>query len=415
MYIRRILNNPVFNNIFWLVSEKIVTLSLIFYSEGLIARSLTKELYGQWIYSLNLVTLLSSIALIAGAEVAVPALSRNKKISGELIASVFSVRLIFAIIAYIGVNIYSLLIINDNSIRSFISILAFIMLLSEPISVIINYYQARVSIKKIAFFRILSLASRVIVVVISYKYHLNPEFIALSRVVEMLVLALLLGYLWKAKKFGFRLNKKICKVIIARGVYFWPSLVLMYVYLRADRFFVEHYTSFTTLALYGVAVQLTEQTFVLTKMIIQSVSPIYIFSKVSKNILKRNILRLIGLILVVNFVVIIFSYLLLPTMVPFLFGDKYSGAVQFALCMLPALVFYSIDNVLMQLIFREKMGGTLLIKWGGGVIIMSLIYITYFQIYRGNDLALIYNINYFIMLLMTLLLFFIRSKNARHS
>ncbi|KLQ16130.1 oligosaccharide flippase family protein, partial [Citrobacter braakii] len=363
MYIRRILNNPVFNNIFWLVSEKIVTLSLIFYSEGLIARSLTKELYGQWIYSLNLVTLLSSIALIAGAEVAVPALSRNKKISGELIASVFSVRLIFAIIAYIGVNIYSLLIINDNSIRSFISILAFIILLSEPISVIINYYQARVSIKKIAFFRILSLASRVIVVVISYKYHLNPEFIALSRVVEMLVLALLLGYLWKAKKFGFRLNKKICKVIIARGVYFWPSLVLMYVYLRADRFFVEHYTSFTTLALYGVAVQLTEQTFVLTKMIIQSVSPIYIFSKVSKNILKRNILRLIGLILVVNFVVIIFSYLLLPMIVPFLFGDKYSGAVQFALCMLPALVFYSIDNVLMQLIFREKMGGALLIKW----------------------------------------------------
>ncbi|MFL4411640.1 oligosaccharide flippase family protein [Citrobacter portucalensis] len=415
MTIRKFLYNPVLNNIIWLILEKIVTLSLIFYSEGLIARSLTKELYGQWIYSLNLVTLLSSIALIAGAEVAVPTLSRNKKIRRELIASIFSVRLFFSIIAYIGVNVYTHFFINENSIRSFISVLAFIIILSEPISVIINYYQAIVSIKKIVLFRVLSLASRVLIVVISYNYHLDPEFIALSRVVEMLVLALLLGYLWKVKKFGFRLNKKICKVIISRGVYFWPSLVLMYVYLRADRFFVEHYTSFTILALYGIAVQLTEQTFVLTKMIIQSVSPIYIFSKVSKNVLKKNILRLICLILAVNSAIIIFSYLLLPTVVPFLFGNKYYGAVQFTLSMLPALLFYSIDSVLMQIIFREKMGGALLIKWGGGVVIMSLIYITYFQIYKGNDLALIYNINYFIMLLMTLFLFFIRFKNARYS
>ncbi|EBU3773218.1 hypothetical protein LJP02_000652, partial [Salmonella enterica] len=91
---------PVYRNIAWLIFEKLITLSLVFYSEGLITRTLSVEQYGQWIYALNLVTLISSVALISGAEITIPALSRNKKVISEIITSAFVIRALFAIVAY---------------------------------------------------------------------------------------------------------------------------------------------------------------------------------------------------------------------------------------------------------------------------------------------------------------------------
>ena len=62
-------------NIIALFFEKLITVALIFYSEGMIARLLTPEAYGQWIYSVNFILLLSSLALVIGSEISVVSLA----------------------------------------------------------------------------------------------------------------------------------------------------------------------------------------------------------------------------------------------------------------------------------------------------------------------------------------------------
>ncbi|ELJ4445545.1 hypothetical protein QQW54_003908, partial [Escherichia coli] len=117
--LKKLVTHPVLLNIYWLMSEKILTVGLIFYAEGLIAKLLTKYQYGEWIYSLNLVTLISSLALIAGAEVAVPALSRNKSLTDEIITSLFKIRFFFALIAFLALNIYCVIFVEPSLLKKF--------------------------------------------------------------------------------------------------------------------------------------------------------------------------------------------------------------------------------------------------------------------------------------------------------
>ncbi|ECI4937796.1 hypothetical protein DSQ81_19295, partial [Salmonella enterica subsp. arizonae] len=369
---------PVYRNISWLIFEKLITLSLVFYSEGIITRALSVEQYGQWIYALNLVTLISSVALIAGAEITIPALSRNKKIINEIITSAFVIRMLLAIVAYTLINIYTYFFISDPFLKKITYILSIIIIFNEPFSIIINYYQSIVNIKSIAFVRMLSLLGRVVFIIFWVKL-LSSDMIAWSRVIEFVLLTCFLIFLWYKKSFIFCINLQILKKIFFRGLYFWPSLILMYVYLRLDRFYVEKYFSFEVLAIYGIAIQLMEQAFMLIRMVLQSIAPIYIYKKLPKTEIIKNLVYLMFGLVIMSIIIALLGQLLLPKIVIFIFGSGYSEAALLTVKMLPALIFFCVDNVLMQYLFRERTSKLLFIKWAGGVIILTIIYYLFFD------------------------------------
>ncbi|EEC1175821.1 oligosaccharide flippase family protein, partial [Salmonella enterica] len=344
---------PVYRNIAWLIFEKLITLSLVFYSEGLITRTLSVEQYGQWIYALNLVTLISSVALISGAEITIPALSRNKKVISEIITSAFVIRALFAIVAYALINIYSYFFISDPFLRKTTYIVSIIIILNEPFSIIINYYQSIVNIKSIALVRMLSLLGRVVFVIYWVK-SLSSDMIAWSRVIEFILLTYFLIFLWYKKSFIFRIDLQVLNRIFFRGLYFWPSLILMYIYLRLDRFYVEKYFSFEVLAIYGIAIQLMEQGFMLIRMILQSIAPIYIYKKLPRTEIIRNLVYLMLGLVTMSIIIALLGQILLPKVVIFIFGESYSEAALLTVKMLPALIFFCVDNVLMQYLFRER-------------------------------------------------------------
>lgn len=403
--LKKLVTHPVLLNIYWLMSEKILTVGLIFYAEGLIAKLLTKYQYGEWIYSLNLVTLISSLALIAGAEVAVPALSRNKSLTDEIITSLFKIRFFFALIAFLALNIYCVIFVEPSLLKKFIMMLSVIIILNEPFSVVINYYQSITKIKSIALLRLFSLACRTFFIWLCYCLTLQANLLALSRVIELFILAISLIFLWKYKKFRWKVKPGITKFLFIRGASLWPSLVLMYLYLRMDRFFVEHYLSFEVLAVYGIAVQLTEQTFVLVKMIIQSAAPRYVYARMNHTNLLRNIKKLILFNVIICSSISVLCFFLLPLIVTSLFGENYQRAASLAINMLPALFFYSIDSVIMQYLYREKKSILILFKWGAGTILMFVSYYMYFDFFEMKALSIIYNLNYFCMMLLTITVF----------
>lgn len=395
---------PVYRNIAWLIFEKLITLSLVFYSGGLITRTLSVEQYGQWIYALNLVTLISSVALISGAEITIPALSRNKKVISEIITSAFVIRALFAIVAYALINIYSYFFISDPFLRKTTYIVSIIIILNEPFSIIINYYQSIVNIKSIALVRMLSLLGRVVFVIYWVK-SLSSDMIAWSRVIEFILLTYFLIFLWYKKSFIFRIDLQVLNRIFFRGLYFWPSLILMYIYLRLDRFYVEKYFSFEVLAIYGIAIQLMEQGFMLIRMILQSIAPIYIYKKLPRTEIIRNLVYLMLGLVTMSIIIALLGQILLPKVVIFIFGESYSEAALLTVKMLPALIFFCVDNVLMQYLFRERTSKLLFVKWAGGVVILTIIYYLFFDVLHSKNLYLVYNINYFLMALITFFLF----------
>lgn len=225
----------ILTNILWLILEKGLTIALVFVSEGVTSQILGIEQYGKWIYSVNFILLLSSLALMAGSEVIIPALSKNRIISDEIMTSGFLIRFFAAIFAFVFTQCYISFFIQDNDISYFLSILAFVLLLNEPFGIVANYFQSIVKIKWVVIARLIGIFVRTgFLVLILYLIH-DKYYIPFSRVLESLFVVIFFLFLYfkvALRKFVF--NKKVFYVILLRGIKIWMPLLLMYLFLRLD-------------------------------------------------------------------------------------------------------------------------------------------------------------------------------------
>lgn len=401
------MHKQIVSNIFWLIAEKIITIILVFYVEGVIARLLSQQDYGKWIYSVNLVLLLSSLSLIVGAEVLVPTLSKHKKIADSLLFNTFIIRLVFSFFAFICTLIYANYFVTDNVLRTFLSALAMVLVLNEPFGVVTNYFQSKVNILPVTIVRMVALGFRALVVTVVLKWALTIDYIPWSRVLESVTSAIglsLLYFIYRGK-IRFKFSKKISKILFYRGLLLWPSLMMMYFFQRIDRFFIEHYLSFDYLALYGISVQIIEQATLLFGMVIQSIAPIYIFNKMSDAERFGKLNRIVILMVGLSMVSIIVGYFLVPLFIQLVYGKSYDGAIPITIGLLPSLLFFSIDTLLSQYFYAKNQGNKLIYKWTVMAIVTCINYWVCLGVFQLESAVLVFNINYLIMLLITVFLF----------
>ncbi|MFW2177858.1 MULTISPECIES: oligosaccharide flippase family protein [unclassified Moraxella] len=401
------MKKQIAQNVFWLICEKIITIILVFYVEGVISGLLSKADYGKWIYSINLVLLLGSLSLIVGAEVLVPTLSKYKKISQEIIFDTFIIRFFFGLLAYVATICYSNFFIDDTVLQGFLNILALVLLFNESFGVVTGYFQSKVNIFPVTIVRLIGLGFRALIVTIILKFGLEVSFIPWARVAETIVSAIglfLLYYFYRGNLFS-KFSKSIAKILFFRGLFLWPSLMMMYFFQRIDRFFVEHYLGFDYLAVYGISIQIIEQATLLFAMVIQSIAPIFIYQRVNSKDRLNKLGIITILMLVLSVVSIIMGYFMIPLFVDIVYGEKYFGAISITIGLLPSLIFYSIDMVLTQYFYAENLGGKLIYKWILMALITCLSYWGGLGILGVKSAALIFNINYIIMLVITLILF----------
>lgn len=408
------MDKKIIKNITTLFLEKIITIILVFYSEGMIARMLSIEEYGQWIYSVNFILLLSALTLVVGSEVSVVSLARNKSISSQIMTATFLIRLISSLVAFLISIIYIQYFIDNETTKNFIFVLAFFLIFSEPFGVISNYFQANINIFPIVVIRIFGLIIRTITILTCfYFFQENKLLIPLSRILEILIVSLCLISLvfYLRDRLKFSINYYIIKIILYRGLKFWPALLFMYLFQRLDRFFVETYFSYETLSQYGIAVQLMEQAFLLIGIVVQSISPKLIYAKMAKVELKKNIFILLGITILVSAIFYMLGYIFIPYIIEFIYGEKYALSSEFARVMLIALFFFSIDTVVMQYLYREKMAYYILIKWVIFSAILSISYYIAFDYLQISSLTLVYITNYLLMAIFSMFILLKRLKN----
>ncbi|MHC5865477.1 lipopolysaccharide biosynthesis protein, partial [Streptococcus pyogenes] len=181
--------------------------------------------------------------------------------------------------------------------------------------------------------------------------------------------------------------------------------MMMYFFQRIDRFFIEHYLSFDYLALYGISVQIIEQATLLFGMVIQSIAPIFIFNRMSDAERFGKLNRIVILMVGLSILSIIVGYFLIPFFIQFVYGKGYFGAISITIGLLPSLLFFSIDTVLSQYFYAKNQGNKLIYKWTVMAIVTCINYWVGLGVFQLESAVLVFNINYFIMLLITVFLF----------
>jgi O-antigen/teichoic acid export membrane protein len=383
-------------NIILLLFEKSVMVGLVFFCEALISRVLGVSLYGKWIYSINTVILLSSLALIAGSEIVVPALVRHTRLRWNILSSAFLFRFIFSLIAVIITLLYSSFIIEDNDVQMMLNFMACAIIFNEPFSVIANFYQAQTKIGVVVAIRLTALLLRAILVFIALEYSFYLVVYS-TKVIESLFVAISLScvIIYAGGKWSW--NKRVSIVIVKRGMAMWIPLILMLVYMRLDRFFIEYYLGFEHLAMYGVASQLLEQAVLVIGIVMQSVAPSMLYG--------RNITRIktvcLGVFLIA-FLMQILGFLLLKDIITLIFGLHYQPAAELAIMMLPALSFLAIDSVLMQLLYRDKKYMLIMFKWMILSIVGAVNYWLLLSVFHSDEISVVYVVNSCVMMVVTI-------------
>lgn len=328
----------------------------------------------------------------------IPALSRHPRLRWHIITSVFIIRFSVASIAFIIANIYFHLFIAEVQTRNILSAISITILINEPFAIVINYFQSRTKIGTVAIARILSLLTRSAIIFTAFQTS-SEIAIHFSRAAESISLALLLIILINKSGFKIKISHKTLKAMLSRGIKLWLPLIAMLLYMRIDRFYIEHYLGFSQLAQYGVSIQIMEQATLILGIAIQSISPKLIFSR--KNPPLKNILiAIITLTLIIQ----IFLTTLIPPFVLMVFGENYTASIDTAKAMLPALIFYAIDTTIMQTVYREKTYNIVLYKWLFMLAFSSSAYYIWFDIMKNTNIATIYIINCGIMMSTTIFL-----------
>lgn len=236
---------------------------------------------------------------------------------------------------------------------------------------------------------------------------MSIDYIPWSRVLEAITSAIGLSllYIIYRGKIRFNFSKKISKILFYRGLLLWPSLMMMYFFQRIDRFFIEHYLSFNYLALYGISVQIIEQATLLFGMVVQSIAPIFIFNRMSDAERFGKLNRIVMLMVGLSMVSIIVGYFLVPLFIHLVYGKSYDGAIPITIGLLPSLLFFSIDTVLTQYFYAKNLGNKLIYKWIVMAIVTCINYWVCLGVFQLESAVLVFNINYLIMLLITVFLF----------
>lgn len=98
-------------------------------------------------------------------------------------------------------------------------------------------------------------------------------------------------------------------------------------------------------------------------------------------------------------------------MIGVIYGEKYVLSSELARVMLMALFFFSIDTVVMQYLYREKMAYYILIKWVIFSSILSISYYVAFDYLQIRSLTLVYITNYLLMAIFSIFILLKRLKN----
>jgi O-antigen/teichoic acid export membrane protein len=393
----------IITNISILLFEKAVTVGLVFFCEGIISRLLGVSLYGKWLYSINTIIVLSSIVLIAGSEVVVPALVRHPRLRWQILSSVFLFRFVFAFFSLAVALWYANFIVTDQDVRLMLIFLACALIFNEPFSVIANFYQARTQIGIVVAVRLAILFLRASLVSIAFWFS-SYLIIYSTRAIEALFLAVALScaIVWRGGRWHW--HKKVSLVMLNRGAALWMPLMLMLIYMRLDRFFIEYYLGFEQLAMYGVASQILEQGALIIGIVVQSIAPRMLYGRRVKKIYSICF-GMLSVALVLQFL----GCLWLDDVVSLVFGQHYQPAAKLAIMMLPALSFLAIDNVLMQRLYRDKKYKLIMWKWLVLSIISMVNYWLWLSLLHSDEIYIIYVVNTSLMMFITMIIYSVRN------
>lgn len=334
-------------NIVWALCGKTVSLLSVLVVGIIVARYLGKEQYGIMNYVISFVAIFQVFADFGLDLIQIREESKDIRSRDRIIGTVFTLKIIFALLTLTAVFITSMLFETDALIRSCIFIYAFSIVLNTT-WVARNHFTAIVWNEYVVKTEITRTIVGILIKVSLVMLHMPLIWFICSLLVDSLLLAT--GYMLSySKKIDsirkWHFDRQLAVFLLKQSFPLLLSGAAIIVYNRIDQIMIGNMIDQSHLGIYSVAVRLVELLVFVPTIISQTISPILVDTR-ERDAARYDMLSRIFM----N--VTVFSCLILALLTSILsypivyltFGSAYIGAAS----VLAILAFKVVGDALSQ-------------------------------------------------------------------
>jgi len=405
------MRKQIARNVFWLVSERGLQVAFGIVSVALIARSIGPEGFAEFQYAQSLVLIASSFALICGNEVVVPRLVADQAPGAQhnLLAHVYGLREIAAILGYVGLVAVVALTEEDRTIVQIVIILGIPMMMREPFGAVRTWMQSRTDSRPAVIYGLFGLAFRTVMVGGLYLLSMHAvEAYAWILTIESILCAALLAryYMQRSPRVRVSFDRPLAMRLLRDGTVLWVSVMLMLCAKRVDQLLLKPHISLFDLGAYAASMQILDNFMMLATIVASTLAPMTIYAQSTLVMVRRNVLRVTAGMVAMGVAGGALIAVCAPWIIALIYGANYAPAADLLRlsAMASGLVFA--DAALSLLVLYLRKPNWLVEKWLlvlATMVVVDLVAIpkfgaqgAVFGYIAGNAVAVIVGIGFFL-------------------
>ncbi|WP_214807099.1 flippase [Exiguobacterium sp. s102] len=320
------------SNSFWLMTERIVSMSLNLIIVSQLARVYGPEDYGVLNYSLSFIILFTSVSTLGLETISVKIIVDKSMDEGKVLKTSMLMRLtssaFLILISYILINILNP---NDIKIQTMVLILSFSLFL-KSLDIIDYWVQANHLARYSTKIKICSSLLVFFLKIIIIFSGLQIEMIVLVYVIESLLIGIGLFMLYKYKseyaftfwEFDFSYAKSALKMS-------WPLIIsglMIAIYTKIDQIMIGYIlNSPKEVGYYSAALQISSMWYFVPLALITSFNPSLLKHKENKKIFDQKNTELYSIIFWISFSFCVGITVFSSSIIHIIFGEKYDDSI----------------------------------------------------------------------------------------
>jgi O-antigen/teichoic acid export membrane protein len=317
-------------NTFWLMFERVFTLSVAFVLGIFIARYFGPRDLGILDFSRGISIFFTTFAGLSVEQFLVKMLLEREREKNSILGTIFFLKLSASLISLLCIILLYFFNFFDEIIIFYIVIIITTSSAFSSFDVLRSYYQSKTLSRKIAFATSLQIIVSTLLKILFLYLELSVVYFAFIFLIDAIVFASGLIYTYFQSDdsiFNWTYNHSIAKETLSQC---WPTIIsglIIIIYMRVDQLMIKWLLDAENVGYYSAAVRLSEIWFVVGSVINNSLFPAIIKLKISNPaIYKDRLQALLSLMVVVALLIIIPISLFSSTIVNFLFGPEFAPA-----------------------------------------------------------------------------------------
>lgn len=355
----------IISNVTWSLGGKIVNMASALFVGILVARYLGPENYGIMNYVISYVAIFSVFATFGLDNIEIRELSRQGDKRDTIMGTCFSLRILFAVIAYLGI-VVSLLLYRTDSFSS-VMILAYgLTLFTSTGNILRNYFTSIVKNKYIVKSEIFRtfIGAGIKILLLLLKAPL--EYFIYAQIFDTLLVAS--GYYISYKSVVgsvklWRFDKNIVGFILKESFPLVLSGAAVIVYQRIDQVMIGNMLDKTEVGYFATAGKFVDLIVFLPTVLVQTVTPMLIRAKEDHPATYESKKKIFVSITTWTAIIMALTVSLLAYwLITYTYGEKYAPAIPVLQIMAFKAVGMALSSSGGQIIIMERMQKWVFIK-----------------------------------------------------